>query len=129
MLKKFASKAEPKTAPEAYPQGYVEDAFEGRTPLAGFLSILPLDLELGVVQPCIHPLMPDQCLVRPIFDNSTVVYDNDSIDAMNCGETMGDDDRRSPFSEIVQGLTNLDFGLRIDIGRRLIEHDDRRVLE
>jgi hypothetical protein len=27
-------------APEAYPQGYVEDAFEGRTPLANFFSIL-----------------------------------------------------------------------------------------
>ena len=28
-------------APEAYPLGYVEDAFEARTPLAGFFSILP----------------------------------------------------------------------------------------
>jgi hypothetical protein len=27
-------------APEAYPQGYVEDAFERRTPLADFFSIL-----------------------------------------------------------------------------------------
>jgi hypothetical protein len=26
-------------APEAYPQGYVEDAFEARTKLAGFFSI------------------------------------------------------------------------------------------
>ena len=27
-------------APEAYPLGYVEDAFEARTKLAGFFSIL-----------------------------------------------------------------------------------------
>jgi hypothetical protein len=27
-------------APEAYPQGYVEDAFEVRTPLTAFFSIL-----------------------------------------------------------------------------------------
>jgi hypothetical protein len=27
-------------APEAYPQGYVEDAFKARTPLADFFSIL-----------------------------------------------------------------------------------------
>ena len=27
-------------APEAYPQGYVEDAFKGRTPLSDFFSIL-----------------------------------------------------------------------------------------
>jgi len=40
MLKKSVSKAELKKAPEAYPQGYVEDAFEGRTTLAGFFSIL-----------------------------------------------------------------------------------------
>ncbi|MEY4704537.1 MAG: hypothetical protein RL042_733 [Nitrospirota bacterium] len=28
-------------APEAYPQGYVEDAFKVRTKLAVFFSILP----------------------------------------------------------------------------------------
>jgi hypothetical protein len=27
-------------APEAYPLGYVEDAFEARTPLAGFFNSL-----------------------------------------------------------------------------------------
>ena len=27
-------------APEGWPLGYVEDAFEGRTPLAGFFNIL-----------------------------------------------------------------------------------------
>ena len=37
---------------------YVEDAFEGRTLLADFFSLL-LDLELGVVQPCVHPFVPD----------------------------------------------------------------------
>ena len=31
-------------APEAYPLGYVEDAFEVRTPLAGFFSSLLLDI-------------------------------------------------------------------------------------
>ena len=29
-------------APEAYPLGYVEDAFEARTTLADFFSILPI---------------------------------------------------------------------------------------
>jgi hypothetical protein len=29
-------------APEAYPLGYVEDAFEARTLLAGFFSSLPI---------------------------------------------------------------------------------------
>ena len=29
-------------APEAYPLGYVEDAFEARTKLAGFFSTLPM---------------------------------------------------------------------------------------
>ncbi len=46
------------------------------------------DLELGVVQPCIHPFVPDQHLMRPVFDNTSVVHDNDSIDAMDGGETM-----------------------------------------
>ena len=73
--------------------------------------------------------MPDQRLVRPVFDDTSVVHDNDAIDAMDGGEAMRNDDRRPPFCEIVQRLPNLDLGLRVDIGRGLIEHDDRRVLQ
>ena len=40
MLKKSVSKAAGESKPEAYPQGYVEDFDEPRTPLAGFFSIL-----------------------------------------------------------------------------------------
>jgi hypothetical protein len=36
------ARPQPKNRPEAYPLGYVEDLFEGRTPLAGIFSILPL---------------------------------------------------------------------------------------
>ena len=78
---------------------------------------------------CIHPFMPDQRLMRPVFDDMSVIHDNDAIDAMDGGKAMRNDDRRSPFGEIVQRLTNLDFGLGIDIGGRLIEDDDRRVLQ
>ena len=35
------ARPQPKNMPEAYPLGYVEDLFEGRTPLAGIFSILP----------------------------------------------------------------------------------------
>ena len=42
---------------------------------------------------------------------------------------MRNDDRRPSSREIVQRLPNLDLGLRVDIGRGLIEHDDRWVLE
>src|SRR5713101_5551189 len=99
----------------------------GRSP-PPFFSIL-LNLELGVVEPGIHPFMSDQRLVGPVFDDMSVVHDNDSIDAMDGGEAMRNDDRRPPFREIVQCLTNLDLGLRVDIGCGLIEHDDRRVLQ
>ena len=34
------ARPQPKKAPEAKPLGYVEDAFEGRTTLADFFSIL-----------------------------------------------------------------------------------------
>ena len=41
MLKKSVSKAAGESKPETYPQGYVEDFDEPRTPpLAGFFSIL-----------------------------------------------------------------------------------------
>jgi hypothetical protein len=38
LLKTLSSKAKPKKAPEAYPPGYVEEAFEVRTPLDGVFS-------------------------------------------------------------------------------------------
>ena len=38
--KRPSSKAAGESKPEAYPQGYVEDFDEPRTPLAGFFSIL-----------------------------------------------------------------------------------------
>jgi len=66
-----------------------------------FFSILLLDLELGVVQPCIHPFVPDQHFVRSIFDDTAVIHDNDSIDAMDSGESMRNDDRRPPLREIL----------------------------
>ena len=33
------ARPQPKKAPEAYPLGYVEDAFEARTKLAGVFSV------------------------------------------------------------------------------------------
>jgi hypothetical protein len=38
LLKTLSSKAEPTNAPEAYPLGYVEDAFKVRTKLGGVFS-------------------------------------------------------------------------------------------
>ncbi len=38
LLKTLSSKAEPTDAPEAYPLGYVEDAFKARTKLDGVFS-------------------------------------------------------------------------------------------
>jgi hypothetical protein len=42
--KSSSNKAAGESKPEAYPQGYVEDFDEPRTQLAGFFSILPLDV-------------------------------------------------------------------------------------
>ena len=65
--------------------------------------------------------MPNQRLVRPVFDDSPVVYDNDAIDAMDGGETVGNDDRRSPFCEIVQRFTNLSaVGCTIETNQPLL---------
>ena len=44
----LSSEAEPKKAPEAYPLGYVEEAFEARTKLGGiFISLLEKEIPLG----------------------------------------------------------------------------------
>ena len=48
LLKTLSSKAEPTKAPEAYPLGYVEEAFEARTKLgAVFSSRLKKKVALG----------------------------------------------------------------------------------
>ena len=52
---------------------YVEGLNDARTKLAGFFSILQLDLELGIIKSCIHPFMPDQRLVRPVFDDTNLI--------------------------------------------------------
>jgi hypothetical protein len=56
--RRSASKAAGESKPEAYPQGYVEDFDEPRTPLAGFFSVLlylhPLNFFIGRQQ-----LVPD----------------------------------------------------------------------
>jgi len=40
MLKSLSNEAAAQKAPQAYPLGYVEDAFKPRTKLEGFFSIL-----------------------------------------------------------------------------------------
>jgi len=40
MFKRASGRPAGERRPEAYPRGYVEDAFEARTTLAGFFSIL-----------------------------------------------------------------------------------------
>jgi hypothetical protein len=39
----LSARPQPKKAPQAFPLGYVEDAFEVRTKLADFFNILPVD--------------------------------------------------------------------------------------
>src|SRR5512147_320094 len=42
---------------------------------------------------------------------------------------MGDNDRRPPSCQLVQGLSYFDLGFRVDVRCCFVEHDDRGILE
>ena len=71
--KRPSSKAAGESKPEAYPQGYVEDSCELRTPLAVFFSILLLrKRELGQLS-LFDPLLHERAHIEHSFHLLNVI--------------------------------------------------------
>ena len=67
--------------------------------------------------------------MRPLLPNLAVYQDDDPVGIPDRGEAVGDDQRGPPLHERLQGVLDLDLRLRIEGGGRLVQDQDRGILE
>src|SRR5690349_15245641 len=67
--------------------------------------------------------------MRPLLDNATLSQDDDAVRMAHGREPMRDDQRRAPRRKLIERLLDCRFRRRIERRRRLVENEDRRVLE
>src|ERR1700676_820881 len=60
---------------------------------------------------------------RPVFDDENAIGVHDS------GKSVRDDQRRTPLAQFREGLLHMPLGLRIERRSRLVEQDDRDILD
>ena len=65
--------------------------------------------------------------VGPLGDDASAVHHRDAVREADRRQTMGDDQRRSPFHQRPQRGVDLLLDLDVDGRRRVVEHEDRRV--
>src|SRR5436853_5851724 len=70
-----------------------------------------------------------QLAMRSGFDNTAAIEDHDPIGTTNRGQAVGNDKCRSSLQKTVQGLQDLRFCSRIEGRGRLVENQDRRILQ
>ena len=63
------------------------------------------------------------------LDDSSVLEDDDLVDVVNGGETMGDDERSAAVHQFFDRLHDRRFGRWVERRGRLVEEQDGRVLE
>src|SRR5262249_59971612 len=85
--------------------------------------------QLQAVERRVAPTLAQQLVVTTRFDDRSVLDDEDAVSIDDGVQAMCDHDRRSPLAEVLDRALNLTLGLRIERSRRLVEQDDRRVLE
>ena len=69
----------------------------------------------------------DQFVVRAEFDELAVVDDRDPIGTAHRRQPVGDDDRRATRHQPIERPLDDRLGARIEVARRLVEHQHRRV--
>src|SRR5436189_3311693 len=85
--------------------------------------------ELKVVQFPIDTAPRQQLFVFSRLDDLAAIEDDDLVRAADRRETMCDDERRAAAHQVVERLLHEPLGLRVECGRRLVEDQDRRILE
>ena len=81
-------------------------------------------IELIVVTPVFQQLL----MVAP-FDDLAVLQDDDLVSMLNGGKTVCDHQHRANRLHLFQRTLYQHFRFRIDIGRRLIEYEDLRLVD
>ena len=87
-------------------------------------------VEGGVVQP-VEPMVeaaPRQELpVCAGLDDAALVQHDDPVGAANRGEAVGDHHAGASFQQRFQRVLDLTFGIAVDAGGGLVEHQDSRI--
>lgn len=68
-----------------------------------------------------------QFFVIALLDDVSILQNQDQIGIADRRKTMGDDEARSAFHQVIHGLLDLNFRSRIDGARGLIQNQDRIV--
>ena len=64
-----------------------------------------------------------------LFLDDTVRQYDDIVRVLNRGQAMGNDQHGSDILDLFQGILNQDLGLRVNIGRSLIQNNHRRLMD
>ena len=83
----------------------------------------------GRVKRGVNAALREQVRARALFDDAAMLEHDDPIDAMNGGEPMRHDESGSAVHQFLDRFHDGSFGGGIERGGRLVEQQDRRVLE
>src|SRR5215510_14685666 len=85
--------------------------------------------QLQAVERGVASALAQQLVVAAGFRDRPVLDDEDAVGVDYRMQAMRDHDGRPPATEMLDRALHLPFGLGIERRRRLVEQDDRRVLE
>ncbi len=83
--------------------------------------------ELPFVELLIRFARSQQIVVLSLADNAPAIHHNDRIGAQNGIEAVGNDEGGAFVQHALNRLLNQVFALGIDLARRLVENQDRRL--
>ena len=78
---------------------------------------------------CVKSAFGKKRLVRAALGDAAPVEDHDLVRAHDGREPVGDHDNRAPLGQACESTLDERLVLGVGEGRRLVEHDDGRVLE
>ena len=77
----------------------------------------------------IEPTKLHELVVRAPFDDLTLIEDQNGADIAKGREPMRDEERRAPLDQSLERVENDGLRPRVDRGRRLVEDEDRCVIQ
>src|ERR1041385_4802182 len=82
-----------------------------------------------MVKSRVFPLLLQQFLMRSSFDDGALFEHNNPMRPANRRESMGDDERRAPCGEPLQGFHQALFGFGVQRAGRFVQYENGRVFK
>lgn len=95
----------------------------------GSEHILVGGVELQPRQPRIDAAVADQALMRALFDNPALIYDENAVGFQHRCQAMGDDERRAAVHQTVKRLLHQRLAFGVERGGCLVKQQHGRVLQ